>query len=235
MCISFIQRTKDILIAMNFDNNGMNYNINTKDPKQFVVLVDGGRGKTPSFAVNSDGTFINHLMVDSNGKGLYKRPSKKITSTIKLVKDILNGTIPPDKLNSYLETIEIVNVPDYSIHNMICDKYGNVWVTEPGRGIVHSPSKESPYFIMSNFSLYDFKETGLLTGTGVDRYEIAEKALSKDANLDVEGAFKILESVMQKDGEWNTAISIVYSQKEQAIYYCLEGDFGKIYKYSFEV
>ena len=235
MCTSFIQRKEDILIAMNFDNNFMNYSINTKDPKQFVVLADGGRGKNPSFGVNSEGVFINHIMVDSNGKGLYKRPSKKVTSTIKLVKEVLNGTIISEDLCTYLENMEIVNVPDFSIHNMICDKQGNVWVIEPGRGIIHSPAKDKPYFIMSNFSLCDYKETGLLTGSGVDRYEIADEMLSKADNLDVEGAFKILESVMQKDGEWKTTVSIVYSKKEQVVYYCIDGDFGKIHKYLFEV
>ena len=235
MCISFIQRKDDIIIAMNFDNNVMNYSINTKDPKQFVVLVDGGRGKYPSFGVNSEGMFINHLMVDSNGKGLYKRPSKKVTSTIKLVKEVLDGTIISEDLCTYLEKMEIVNVPDFSIHNMICDKDGNVWVTEPGRGILHSSAKDTPYFIMSNFSLCDYKETELLTGSGVDRYEMADKMLSKADNLDIEGTFKILQSVMQKDGEWKTTVSIVYSKKEQAVYYCIDGDFGEIHKYLFEV
>lgn len=233
MCISFIKRKDDIIIAMNFDNNEMNYSINTKDPKQFVVLIDGGRGKCPSFGVNSEGMFINHLMVDSNGKGLYKRPSKKVTSTIKLVKEVLDGTIISEDLCTYLEKMEIVNVPELSIHNMICDNDGNVWITEPGRGIIHSPAKDTPYFIMSNFSLCDYKETGLLTGSGVDRYEIADEMLSNADNLDVKGAFKILESVMQKNGEWKTAVSIVYSKKEQAVYYCIDGDFGVKHKYLF--
>lgn len=234
MCTSFVHRKEDILIGMNFDNNGMNYRIDTKDSKQFVVLVDGGRGKVPSFGLNKDGMFINHLMVDSNGKGLYKRPSKKVTSTTKLVKDVLNGDINLEVLDSYLKEMEIVNVPDYSVHNMICDKHGNVWVAEPGRGIIHSPAKEIHYYIMTNFSLCDFKETGILNGTGTGRYEIAEKMLSREENLDVKGAFGILESVMQKDGEWKTALSMVYSQKEQAVYYCLDGDFKDIHQYSFK-
>ncbi|OPJ56100.1 hypothetical protein [Clostridium chromiireducens] len=234
MCTSFIHRREDILIAMNFDNNGMNYQIDTKDSNKFVVLVDGGRGKVPSFGINKDGMFINHLMVDSNGKGLYKRPSKKVTSTAKLVKDVLNGEINSELIDSYFKGMEIVNVPDYSIHNMISDKHGNVWVAEPGRGTIHSPAKETHYFIMTNFSLCDFKETGILAGTGTERYKIAEEMLSKEECLEVKGAFRILESVIQKDGEWKTAISMVYSQKEQAVYYCLDGDFKNIHQYSFE-
>jgi hypothetical protein len=217
---------------MNFDNNGMKFAIDTKDPEQFTVLIDGGRGKVPSFGVNSDGMFVNHLTVDSNGKGTYKRPSLKVTNTSKLVKDILNGTIFQDNINSYLQNIEVVNVPDFSIHNMISDNNGNVWIVEPGRGIIYSPTKETPYFIMSNFSLCDYNITGLLIGSGTERYKAAEKMLSEAYDLDVSGAFKILQSVMQKEGEWITAFSMVYSQREHAVYYCLNGNFEEILKCS---
>lgn len=234
MCTSFVYRKDNNIVAMNFDNNGMNFEVNTKWQNQFTILVDGGRGKVPSFGVNSDGTFINHLFVDSNGKGTYKRPSKKVTHTSKLVKDILDGTITADDISSYLQRIEVVNVPDFSVHNMISDKCGNVWVVEPGRGIIYSPVNEIPYFIMTNFSLCDYKSTELLSGSGTDRYNIADKLLCKANNLDIEGAFKILQSVMQKDGEWITEFSMVYSQRDQTVYYCYNGDFNKILKYSFK-
>jgi hypothetical protein len=218
---------------MNFDNNGMKFGINTKDPKQFNVFVNTRSGDITSFGVNSDGVFINHLIVDSNGKGIYKRPSKYVNHTSKLVKDILNGTIPSDDIGSYMQRVEIVNVPDYSIHNMICDRSGNVWVAEPGRGIIHSPVNEASYFILTNFSLCDYKATGLLDGSGVDRYKITEELLSKADELDVNGAFKILEAAMQKDVEWITDFSMVYSQQEKTVYYCFERDFNNIQKYSF--
>jgi hypothetical protein len=233
MCTSFVYRKNDVLVAMNFDNNGMKYTVNNKCKEQFTVLVDGGRGKYPSFGVNSEGVFINNLLVDSNGKGLYKRPSTRVTHTTKLVKDILDGTIAPEDINNYLHGIEIVNVPDFSCHNMICDSEGNVWAVEPGRGIIYSKAEETSYFVMSNFSLWDYKTTGALAGEGIYRYETAEKILSKAGDLDVEGAFKILEEVRQGDGDWVTAFSMVYSQKERAVYYCLNGDFKEILRYSF--
>ena len=51
MCTSFIYRGQDTIIGMNFDNNGMKYTIDTKNPNRFTVFVDGGRGKCPSFGV----------------------------------------------------------------------------------------------------------------------------------------------------------------------------------------
>lgn len=233
MCTSFTERRNNVLVAMNFDNNGMPFNLNIKDQKKFVVLVDGGRGRYPSFGVNNDGTFINNLMVDSNGKGLYKRASKKVTHTSKLVGDVLDGIIPPDEISRYLENIEVVNGPDFSVHNMIVDRCGNVWVVEPGRGVIYSPVDETPYFVMSNFSLCDFKESGKLKGDGTDRYKTAKKLLDKSNNLDVGTAFQVLEAVKQSKGEWTTSFSMVYSQKENAVYYCLNGDFKNISKHLF--
>ncbi|MGM9986836.1 MAG: hypothetical protein ACI35O_06335 [Bacillaceae bacterium] len=233
MCTSFVHRKDDIIIGMNFDNNGMNFKIDTSSTEQFVVYVNGGRGLTPSFGINRQGIFINHLMVDSNGKGLYKRPSKKRTHTVKLVNDILNGTIPAENINNYLQNTEVVNVPDFSIHNLICDEYGNVWGVEPGRGIIYSPVTESNFFIMSNCSLCDYKNTGKLLGSGSDRYQVAQNLLSKHEHLTIEGAFNILKTVKQTEGEWRTAVSMVYSKKEQAIFYCLDGNFDKQFTYSF--
>lgn len=233
MCTSFVSRKNDVLIAMNFDNNGMSFSVNTKDPKQFVVLVDGGRGKYPSFGINSDGTFINNLCVDSNGKGLYKRASKKVTHTSKFSSDILAGIILPEQISGYLENVEVVNGPDFSVHNMIVDKDGNVWIVEPGRGVIYSGVDEVPYFVMTNFSLCDMQVSEELQGEGADRYITAKTMLEKNFNINVNTAFEILESVKQSDGVWTTEFSMVYTKNERSIYYCLNNDIGKIHKYTF--
>lgn len=233
MCTSFVERRNDVLVAMNFDNNGMPFSLSTKDQRKFVVYVDGGRGKYPSFGVNSDGTFINNLMVDSNGKGLYKRASKKVTHTSKLVGDVLDGIIPADEISRYLQNIEVVNGPDFSVHNMIADRSGNVWVVEPGRGVIHSPVNETPYFVMSNFSLCEFIESGVMKGVGLDRYDTARKLLDRHSDLDVGAAFQVLDALKQTSGEWTTCFSMVFSQNENTVYYCLNGDFKNISKHSF--
>jgi hypothetical protein len=172
-------------------------------------------------------------MVDSNGKGLYKRASKKVTHTSKLADDVLNGVIAHEEINSYLKNIEVVNCPDFSVHNMIVDSSGNVWVVEPGRGVIYSPVNETPYFVMSNFSLCEFIGSGELKGDGADRYKTAKELLDKSSNLDVDTAFKILDAIKQTGGEWTTCFSMVYSQNENAVYYCLDGDFNNISKHLF--
>lgn len=232
MCTSSLYRKKDTIIAMNFDNNGMKYSVSIKDPKQFLVLVDGGHGTPPAFGVNSKGIFVNNIVVNANGKGLYKPPSKKVTNTSKLVAQVLNGTIATAELDEYLHRMEVVHIPVWSTHNMICDEEGNVWVVEPGRGIISSRAEESQYFVMTNFSLWDYKNESVKCDCG--RYRTVSNALLKEEDLDVAKAFRILESAKQSEGEWITAFSMVYSKNKNAVYYCYNGDFSKWQEHHFE-
>lgn len=230
MCTSFIYRENDRIIGMNFDNNGMDFSIDTSAPDFFLVKV--GKGKHPSFGVNKNGGFFNNLMVDSNGKGLYRRPSKNITHTTKFITDILKGNILIENLGEYLNNIEVVNVPDWSTHNMICDSKANVWIVEPGRGNLYSPADSSPFYVMTNFSLWDYEKD--LIPCECQRYKKVFTSLSNSGKLDVDSAFKILESAKQNNEEWKTDFSMVYSEKEHSVYYCLNGNFNERFKYVFQ-
>lgn len=231
MCTSYIHRGKDTVIAMNFDNNGMKFSVDLSKSNWFVVTVDGGRGKTPSFGVSSSGIFFNHLMVDSNGKGLYKRASKKVTHTAKLITDILNEAIAIETLDDYLSNIEVVNTPDLSCHNMICDSDSNTWIVEPGRGYLRNTSKDSSYFVMTNFSIIDHIDN--MDQCECERYKKVVSELEKRSELSVEEAFKILESPSQNNDDWRTELSIVFSKKDRAVYYCREGNYQNIEKHEF--
>ncbi len=233
MCTSFIYRGQDTIIGMNFDNNGMKYAIDTKNPKWFTVLVDGGRGKYPSFGVDSCGRFFNNLVVDSNGKGLYKRPSKKVTHTTKLIADILNERIHAENLGEYLANIEVVNTPDWSCHNMICDSDENVWVIEPGRGNISNPANASPFFVMTNFSLWDYLHEN--TECNCIRYKTVSSELENAKELNIETAFNILDLSSQREGEWVTAFSMVYSKNSRTVYYCFDGNFSERFEYEFSI
>lgn len=232
MCTSFISRRQDIIIGMNFDNNGMKYSIKTNVPNQFTVFVDEGRGKYPSFGVDCNGVFFNNLVVNSNGKGLYRRPSKKVTHTTKLISDILQGVIHAENLGEYLRDIEVINTPDWSCHNMICDSKANVWIVEPGRGNIYSPASSSPYCVMTNFSLWDYQYNNV--DCDCFRYKVVTDALSKTNKMDIDTAFSILESAKQSNGEWITDFSMVYSKSLNTVYYCLEGNFNKRYEFTFQ-
>jgi hypothetical protein len=114
----------------------MNFELNTSIPNSFIIDVYTDSGKLPSFGINSQRTFVNNLFVDSNGSGLHKRTCKTRTLNVYLVKNLLEGNIEINDLDNYLDTMEIVNAPNFYTHNLVTDKIGNVWVVEPGRGII---------------------------------------------------------------------------------------------------
>jgi hypothetical protein len=233
MCTSFIYRGQDTIIGMNFDNNGMKYSIDTKNPNWFAVQVDGGRGKYPSFGVDSCGRFFNNLVVNSNGKGLYRRPSKKVTHTTKLITDILNEVILTENLDEYLNSIEVVNTPDWSCHNMICDSNANVWVVEPGRGNISNSADSSPFIVMTNISLWDYLYNNV--ECDCNRFKTVSSALENAKEVNVENAFSILDAASQRNGEWITAFSMVYSRNSRTVYYCFDGNFNETFEYKFSL
>ena len=233
MCTCFVDRRNDLLIGMNFDNNGMKFEINTSIPNSFMVEIYTDFGKQPSFGINSQKTFVNNLFVDSNGNGLYKRIGKTRTLNVYLIKSLLERNIEINDLDNYLDTMEIVNAPNLSTHNLIADKNGNVWVVEPGRGNIKNKTNETSYFIMTNFSIIDYNAGKKYTDCGFDRYINVKKYLDKKSELSVKDAFCALEKVKQ-DGEWKTEFSMVYSKNENKVYYCYNADYKNILEYKFK-
>lgn len=232
MCTSFVSRNSGTMIGMNFDNNGMKYSISKKHNDWFVVYVNGGKGSYPSFGVDKLGRFFNNLVVDSNGKGLYRRPSVNVTHTTKLITDVLNKTIICEELSAYLDSVEIVNTPDWSCHNMVIDSEANVWIIEPGRGNIFSGATESPFVVMTNTSVVDM---GTDAGAAVcDRYRTASDMLSRKEEMSVDDAFEILERVCQSSGEWKTDLSFVYSKEKQTVYYCYNREFATRHEHRFD-
>ena len=231
MCTSFADRRDDLIIAMNFDNNGMPFELNTKD-NVFSIITSTKTGKTPSFGINKKGIFVNNLCMDSNGKGVYKRKSKTINLNVYLINEILEEKIKLENFEEYLKTIEIVNAPGLSTHNFIVDNKGNVFVIEPGRGYIKNGIKESQYFVMTNFSIIDYNAGKKYTDNGIDRYIEANNMLKKLKKVEIKDAFKILEKVKQT-GEWKTDFSMVYSKNNKTIYYCYNSKFNEIMEYKF--
>jgi hypothetical protein len=145
--------------------------------------------------------------------------------------DILNGVICTENLEEYLRSVEVVNTPDWSCHSMICDSNGNAWAIEPGRGNISNPAKSSSFFVMSNFSLWDYTYENV--ECNCERYKVVSSELDKAEQVNVESAFHILDLASQRDGEWVTALSMVYSKNSNAVYYCLNGNFNERFEYKF--
>lgn len=232
MCTSFIKKTENnSYIAMNFDNNGMKYNIYTTKKDWFIIYVVIGKIKYPSFGVHKLGIFFNNLMVDFYEEGSYRRGKGFIHST-KFLTEIINEKICVDTLKQYLQNTEVVNVPDFSTHNMICDTQNNVWIIEPGRGNVCFSLKPNEFQVMTNFSIINNMQNE--NKKKCERFITANKLLSESVSMNVKKAFEILHTVKQSEGEWITDFSMVYDKLHKTVYYCENQNFKDIKEYVFQ-
>lgn len=230
MCTSFIYRGNDTLIAMNYDNNGMNLRLEPHDPKHFIVTIKSFGQNRPLFGVRSNGVFANQQVVNECSSGNFKI-GYRVTHTAALIKKVLAGKITMEKMDIYLSKHKIVNPPRNSLHTMIADVKGSSYIIEPGRGNLKYKQSER-YVVMSNFSIHEARQTGKYDGFGVDRQLKAEKMLScADEGFNVASAFEVLKAVQQTDSVWHTEFSFVYSSNENAVYYCYNREFDNIQKY----
>ena len=224
MCTSFVYRRENVLIGMNFDNNGMKFRISANQGKGFLVSTEVRGNLYPSFGVSANGIFVNNLMVDSNGEAPYKRQNDKRWVNSSLVERVLAGDTDLETLRAQIAQVEIVNGPFMSTHNMITSGNGDTLVVEPGKKNIYSTAADTGWYVMTNFPLSDY---GTLTpqnpsGSGADRYKIAAEYLTLHTGpISVEQGFDLLREVRQYGPEWKTDLSLVYDPKKREVFYLL--------------
>lgn len=237
MCTSFVYRKENVLIGMNFDNDGKDFRISANDGKSFLVSVKVNNKYFPSIGVNQKGVFVNDALVDANEAGKYKRQSEKRWITTSLIQYIMGSDVQFDDVKEVLGKVEIVNAPKASTHNLIVDSEGNTCVVEPGRKNIFSGGNDSEWCVVTNFPLSDYEEITpiAVSGSGSDRYQtVAEKLANVTKPLTVQQGFEILKSVKQDGPEWKTQLSLIYDEKRQKLYYCLDQKFDAIMEYDFQ-
>lgn len=230
MCTSFVYRGDDSIIAMNYDNHGMNLKLQKRRSDLFLVTLHSLGMERPLLGLRNDGIFANQQVVNPCDAGRFRlRPRTLHTST--MVGNAL--ALPVDKLEAYIERHTIVDPPKFpfGIHMMIANLNGTSYIIEPGRGIIRYGADER-FFVMSNCSICDYRKTGEWTGYGIDRQNKAEEMLrGAGSDFSVKDAFEVLDAVHQTGDEWPTELSLVYSQKESRVYYCYNHNFDSIEVY----
>ena len=237
VCTSFVYRKENVLIGMNFDNDGKEFKISTNLGHDFLVSVKVNRKYFPSIGINQKGVFVNDSLVDSNGEGKYKRQNDKRWVTTSLIRYSMGSDVELDNVKEVLRKVEVVNSPNASTHNLIVDPEGNTCVVEPGRKIIFSGVKDSEYCVVTNFPLSDYEETTpvAVSGSGSDRYQkVLEKLAKFNYSMTVEQGFQILESVKQDGPEWTTQLSMIYDGLNRKLFYCLDQKFDEIIEYDFQ-
>lgn len=256
MCTGFVRRGKDVIVGFNMDINlgAVDYDVYA-EPDAFYVGVHVGEPENMSaeernlfemnfknrvlriHGVNNQGHFGNCL----NNLRFPKAPFKigdDIVSIDQVVHRYLTNGLTLEDIMQLGMTKEIVNlptngvdIPDLAMHSLFADKEGRIMILEPGNGFGVITEK---YAAMANFAVLELPKDLNEENAGYygkDRYDKAMSILREsEDDFGVEDGIRLLREVKQ-EGHWATRVSFVYSNNENAVYYCLERDFDHMIRH----
>jgi hypothetical protein len=235
MCTSFAVHLNQTYIGMNFDISKRPIKMVLQGDNQLWILQNENGQFFPAFGLNSIGTFMNLLMVDPIEEGKYKR-GKNCVHIMRLFEEVLGERIELPLLMDYLDANTIVNVPNYSVHSMIAGKDRKTYIVEPGRKNIDIDSINRDFMILTNFPLSDHidQEYVDVKGPGNDRYMKAYEIISNNKEtFDCDTGFSLLKATVQYGGDYPTQFSMIFIPEERVVYFTLNGDFNKVFEFSF--
>ncbi|KZE68935.1 hypothetical protein AWM68_01305 [Fictibacillus phosphorivorans] len=235
MCTSFVLHKDKPYIGMNFDISKRPIKIALVGDDQLIISQKEGGRFLPAFGLNKNGTFMNLQIVDPNEEGKYRR-GKNCVHIMRLFDEVLSGKVATAELPSYLQEKEVVNVPEYSVHSLIAAPNNKSYIVEPGRQYLDADSIKNDFMVLTNFSVADNLSSDLETidGPGSERYKIVYSKIQNNVDdFSVEKGLTVLREACQFDGNYPTQLSLIFSPEENSVYFTLNGDFDKKFRFSF--
>ena len=228
MCTAMYYRGDDTVYGFNLDIDPQVWNFRVIATKAcFSVGITVGSTTYLTHGVTADGRFAN--LPYMNGAPFTPPRGARRRRIDLLVDRYLRGKYTFGDLDDFTEKGAVVSPPAASMHALFADGEGRAMIVEPGYG---RRKVTENHAVLTNFpvlaNLTDFSNPFY----GKDRYDVAADALRSCADFSAADALRLLEQV-KVTGRWGTRVSFVYSQKERAVWYALDGDFSKIQKHGF--
>ena len=224
MCTAIAKNGNDLIYGFNLDIDPAAWSFGLyKTDRLFSVGITVGRTLYYTHGVTADGRFGNVPYM--NGER-FPVPRGMRRARLDLMMDrYLRGAYSFADILEIARTKAVVSVPAATMHALVGNGNGELLIVEPGYG---AQSVTEDYAVVTNFpvlaGLTDFSNPFY----GRERYDIATAALRESGpDFTADDAMRLLCRVKQ-DGQWGTRVSFAYSQTENAVHYCLDGDFSKI-------
>lgn len=235
MCTSFVLHREKTYIGMNFDISSRPIKMALAGEGQLIISQKENGRFLPAFGLNKEGTFMNLQMVEQNEEGKYRR-GKNCVHMMRLFDEVLSGKVDASEIAAYLQEKEIVNVPNYSVHSLIAAPNDKSYIIEPGRNFLASEDGKNDFLVLTNFSVIDGLDQDLetLDGPGSERYKwVYSEIQNSEDDFSVEEGLNILRKIAQTEGDYPTQLSLIYSPEEKTVYFTINRDFNKKFKFSF--
>ena len=197
--------------------------------KLFAVCIKVGSTNYLTHGVTSDGRFGNLPYMNGD---TFPVPRGYKRERIDLMTDrYLRGKYSFEDIERITEERAVVNIPAATMHTLFGNENGDLLIVEPGYG---SQTPSENYAVLTNFPIMADLDDFSNPFYGKEHYDTAISVLeSSDDDFSAADAMDLLCRV-KAEGKWGTKLSFVYSRKENAVYYCINGDFSdiKIHRFS---
>ncbi|XSG77378.1 hypothetical protein ACP8Y2_10255 [Herpetosiphon llansteffanensis] len=223
MCTSFAINQHQALVAMNFDLEPRPIALSMPNPGQLLILQAEQGQWLPAIGLTSTGRFMNLQMLPATAAGAYRR-GKDVLHIMKVFEQFLAGTIDFAALQSQ----QIVNVPNHSVHSLLRDEHGQIGILEPGQtGLVQHDQS----LIQTNFS-NSTPAASLSQQPSADRYLRCQQLLDQQ-QPDVDHAFAILAATQQHAGDFPTQLALVFEPKQQTVWLAQPSQLSQRWRFTF--
>jgi len=227
MCTAFVFKGNDILCGYNLDVDPKVWDFHVYKTKRYFAL--GVKVEATTYlchGVTNQGNFMN--LPYMNDIEIQPKTNKKKVRIDLLANHYIRGHYDFNTLLKIVDEQELVNAKGLSMHSLV---YGNdrILLLEPG----YETKEFEKYAVVSNFPLSkEVKDENPFYGK--DRYQKANDILTKaNDDFSVQDGLSLLKEAKQ-EGQWATRVSFVYSKNENAVYYCFNNEFDKVFKHQFE-
>jgi len=141
------------------------------------------------------------------------------------------------EVESIINSVELINLRDLTLHALIADASGNALIAEAGDDENLISMIDDNWIIMTNFKNADF--TGLppedIVGVGDERYRRALAFIEDNyVGFGVTEAIETLQAAVNDDPVWSTKASMVFDPADRVVYIGIDGDFHRIWKLSMD-
>ena len=231
MCTAFAFKGNDILYGYNLDVDPTVWDWRLVKKKDvFTVAIRVGSTTYYTHGVRSGGAFADlpYMNGEENGGFGTGRGQHRIDL---LVDRYLRGKYSDPDVREIVKTREITNPRGGSMHSLFGNAAGDFLLVEPGYGAREIGDNHA---VVTNFPILTELPDYSNPFYGKDRRDIAESVLAAaGADFSAGDGMELLREVCQS-GQWGTRLSFVYSQNENAVLYCTDGDFERIEKWKFD-
>lgn len=154
-----------------------------------------------------------------------------------LFNTVINSCASVDEVECIIDSVELVNLCDLTLHVLISDPFGDALIAETGDGENLITRINGNWIVMTNFKIADFIHTPpeRIVGVGDERYRKALAYIREHySSFALPEAIETLEAALNTDSVWCTKASMIFDPLDRMVYIGIDGDFQRIWKVSIE-